>query len=226
MSSLCKSERVSELIGAILGDGNIYDRRPTYVELCGNPVNDSDYFKSVLLPIVKAELHLSPKLFIRSRGLRFRINNKSFVDWLKRMGIPSGELKAKARIPSFIAENRRLLVSCIRGIYDTDGSVYFDARATYRKPYPRIDLHMRNRELLNQLTVLLTDFGIVHSFVRSKGSLETSGVDVLKQFLEKIGFSNSYHIQRIRSQYPEMVKFNSSPKLRSDNLKFSKAHAA
>jgi hypothetical protein len=149
--SFCESERISELVGAILGDGNIYDKRPSYVELCGNPNTDWNYFEHVLLPIVKTEIDRKPKLFVRSNGLRFRINSKSFVEWLKEKGLPAGEAKARATMPDFVVADRRLLISCIRGVFDTDGSVYFDKRTTYRRPYPRIDLHMRNSMLLEQL---------------------------------------------------------------------------
>jgi hypothetical protein len=206
-----ESERIAELIGAILGDGNIYDKRPSYIELCGNPSTDLDYFEHVLLPIVRTEIHRNPRLFVRDGGLRFRINSKSFVEWLQEAGVPAGEAKAHGTIPNFIVAQNELLINCIRGVFDTDGSVYFDKRATYRRPYPRIDLHMRNLMLLEQLTVLLRNLGIPHSFVRSRGSIETAGVDALRDFLETIGFSNSHHISRIRNQYPELIRFNSGP---------------
>lgn len=206
--SFRESERIAELIGAILGDGNIYDKRPKYVELCGHPSNDSKYFERVLLPIVNSEINRRPKLFIRDGGLRFRINCKCFVEWLKEKGVPAGEAKAMATIPDFIVRNQKLLTCCIRGVFDTDGSIYFDMRAAYARPYPRIDLHMTNYELLKQMTKLLDDFGIVHCFAKSKGSIITAGENPLKQFLVKIGFSNPHHISRIKNHYPELVSLN------------------
>jgi intein/homing endonuclease len=203
--SLSGSERIAELIGAILGDGNIYDKRPHYVEFCGNPVNDLLYYERVLLPIVREELGKYPRLFVRYGGLRFRINQRSFVDWLKQQGIPAGEAKGSASFPDFIVSSRKLLPRCIRGIYDTDGSVYFDRRPAYVRPYPRVDLHMTNACLLEQLSRFLDEYGIKHSFVRSKGSLETAGVESLKLFLQKVGFSNPYHISRIEREYPEIL---------------------
>lgn len=49
MSHFGECEQIAELIGAILGDGNFYDKRPYYVEICGSPVNDFRYFTNVLL---------------------------------------------------------------------------------------------------------------------------------------------------------------------------------
>lgn len=114
-----------------MGDGNIYDKGPTYIELCGNPLTDADYFRRILIPIVNRELNVNPKLFIKDGGMRFRINNKYLVDWVKSEGIPAGASKASAKIPKFILDDNRLLIPCIRGIFDTDGSVYFDLRPVY-----------------------------------------------------------------------------------------------
>jgi intein/homing endonuclease len=160
---------------------------------------------------VKTELNLNPRLFVRSNGLRFRINSKSFVDWLKEEGIPAGDKKAHTTIPKFITGDPRLLVGCIRGIFDTDGSVYFDRRPIYRRPYPRIDLHMSNGDLLAQLSVLLARLGVRHSFAKNRGSIQTAGVGALKQFLLRVGFSNFRHISRIGKDYPELIEFNSRP---------------
>ena len=201
---------MAELIGAILGDGNIYDKRPSYVEMCGNPVNDLQYYKLVLIPIVREELGRNPKLFLRYGGLRFRINQKSFVEWLKQTGLPAGEAKGSSAIPDFIFSNVRLLARCVRGIYDTDGSVYFDRRPAYIRPYPRTELQMTNKALLEQLDGVLGQMDIEHSFVRRKASLslQTAGVKSLGRFLSRIGFSNQYHVGRIRREYPELVHLN------------------
>ncbi len=210
MSGPSKSERTSEFIGAILGDGNIYDRRPYYVEMCGNPINDLDYYKQVLLPIVSNELGKNPRLYLRDGGLRFRINQKSFVKWLKEIGLPAGEAKGSATIPNFIASSRKLLARCIRGLYDTDGSVYFDRRHAYLKPYPRTELQMTNEALLEQVDRVLDQMEIRHSLVRRRASLslETAGVESLGRYLQTIGFSNPYHLGRIRAEYPELVRLN------------------
>jgi intein/homing endonuclease len=202
---------MAELIGATLGDGNIYDKGPNYVEYCGNPITDAYYFSHVLLPIVHAETNKFPKLFVRDRGLRFRINSKSFVEWLKEEGVPVGEAKGVAKAPEFISSNRKLMTSCVRGVHDTDGSVYFDMRPIYAAPYPRVELHMKNVDLVSQVSNFFKDIGIAHGFVKSKNSIQTAGVDALGDFLRLVGFSNIHHINRISRYYPELAEQNCCP---------------
>jgi intein/homing endonuclease len=202
---------MAELIGATLGDGNVYDKRPSYVEYCGNPISDRYYFEHVLLPIVSKEISYRPRLFVRDLGLRFRVNNASFVQWLKQVGIPAGEAKGMAKIPELISADRRLMICCVRGIHDTDGSVYFDMRPAYAAPYPRVELHMKNVDLVSQVSSFFRELGIKHSFVATKNSIETAGVDALRSFLRLVGFSNLHHINRISRYYPELAEENCCP---------------
>ena len=196
---------IAELIGAILGDGNIYAKRPSYVEFCGNPNTDCSYFRSVLIPIVERNLVRTPRLTFRSRGVRFRINHKGFVEWLAEIGIPSGAAKGKVGIPPLIMSDSECLRRCIRGVFDTDGSVYFDRRSVYRRPYPRIELHMTNKRILKQIEESMNNMGINCSLSR-KGSVETAGFGPLVRFLERIGFANERHTNRINAIYPELLK--------------------
>ncbi len=205
------SEPMAELIGATLGDGNVYDKRPYYVEYTGDPIRDDCYFRHVLIPIVNDEISKNPRLFVRDLGLRFRIFSKSFVDWLKELGIPAGEAKGVAEAPESITSNKSLMRRCVRGVHDTDGSVYFDLRPAYLTPYPRIELHMKNVGLVNQVSGFFDDVGIPYCYVGTKNSLETSGIDALRRFLQRIGFSNQHHLNRISRYYPELAKENCCP---------------
>ena len=52
---------------------------------------------------------------------------------------------------------------------------------------------------------LLGTLGVVHSYAKKKGSIITSGVDSLQQYLARIGFSNPHHLFRVKALYPELV---------------------
>lgn len=98
-----------------------------------------ELFQRRIAAIVRRETKREPTLFIRDGGLLSRINSKGFVEWLGKKGVPSGEAKTNSGIPNFIVKNRSLLTCCIRGVFDTDGSVYFDMHPAYSRPSPRID---------------------------------------------------------------------------------------
>jgi intein/homing endonuclease len=203
---------MSELIGSIIGDGNIYNGKQSYVELTGHPTEELTYFNSRLKPIISQELNYNVRLFLHSRGLKFRINSKKFVLWLKSLGIPTGKSKGRnALIPANICSSWELSKSCIRGIFDADGSVYFDKRATYSRPYPRIALYMINKNLILQISKILKEQGFNPTLsrnVRNIICLYLNGFDEVKKFLIKIGFANSKHHERIKNLYPNLITYN------------------
>ena len=128
---------------------------------------------------------------------------------MKEKGIPAG--RGVARAPEFIISNRGLMTRCVRGVHDTDGSVHFDLRPAYKAPYPRIELHMKNVDLVGQVSIFYNEIGISHSFVKTKNSLQTAGIDALRDFLRLVRFSNIHHIHRISRYYPELAKENCCP---------------
>ncbi len=187
-----------ELIGCIIGDGNIYDKRPYYVEITGNPKDDFLYFKD-LLGIIKSELNYDAKTFIRSGGIRIRINNKEFVNFLKWLGIPAGRGKfKKVRIPTKIFGGQSdLLKACIRGIVDTDGCVSFDKRKVYKDPYIRIMLHMNNRKLLSEISMILNRLHIENKLPKNYDTLYINGKENVEKYIKIIGFRNSRHSKKV-----------------------------
>lgn len=200
---------MSELVGAIIGDGNIYARKGFWVELTGDLNNDRGYIRKCIGPIVKKELNYNPHIFRRPNSLNLRIYSKEFVNYLKDLGIPTGEGKGKTvMIPTRICKDWSLTRNCIRGIIDTDGSVTFDKREAYLRPYPRIALHINNHNLRKQLGNILSTNNFNATISEKEGTLYLNGIEQIKLFLCKIGFSNMKHIRRLRKVYPELISLN------------------
>ena len=203
------TSEMCEFVGAIIGDGNIYDRRPYYVEMSGHPSEDLLYFKKRLINFVEKELNYIPKIYFHSGAVRFRVNNKKFVLWLKNLGIPTGRLKChNVLIPEDIYVFWDKARNCIRGIFDTDGCIHFDKRPAYYKPYPRIELHILNENLLKQICNILKIHGFNVTKSKKKSSIYLNGFKEVKKFLVKIGFANPKHHQRIKRLYPKLITYN------------------
>jgi intein/homing endonuclease len=190
----------AEFVGTIIGDGNIYDKGPSYVEICGDPKLDFDYMTR-LSKIIERRFSFKNKIVVRHGGLRLRINNKNLVELLKDIGIPAGTKKgSNALIPKIFLSDYKLTTSCIRGIFDTDGCIFYDKRKIYKQPYVRICLHMKNRILLKQIARILNKRGIKASINSNGFNLSINGFKEVIKFLENIGFSNTRHTKRITPQ--------------------------
>ncbi len=200
------NENLSELIGAIIGDGNIYNKRPSFVEICGHPYLDKYYLSKYLSSIISNEINYIPKQFFHAGSFRIRINNKKLVNWLLTLGIPAGKEKCRTvKIPERIFKSKNLLKKCIRGIFDTDGFIYWDKRRMYKQPYPRLGMTTCSENLFEQLVKGLKNFGFENFYIRKDlrsgaNNLEFYGIEQLNKWKSLIGTSNPKHKDKLLPQ--------------------------
>ncbi len=132
-------------------------------------------------------------MFLESHGVRL-------VEFLEKKGFPPGnKIKNKLRIPSWIKINQNYLKVCLRGLYDTDGSVY---KLTNQNSH-QICFTNVNQGLLEDVRVGLISLGINCSKMSNKDLYITKKSE-LRKFLKLIGFSNNRHLKKVK-----MWKLNS-----------------
>jgi len=194
-------ENLAELIGVIIGDGNICFLPHTgsyYVEITGNPKTENNYYKYLSKLFVKV-VGKSGTISLRGRGLRIRVYSKEFVEFLiKDLGMHYGEGKFfKVVIPQKIFdEGEKMVAKCIRGIFDTDGTFFISKKEG--KLYPSIEIVTSSRILAIQIyDILLKNFRVNMRWRNSenytKGRVYVIGlygVNETKKWFRIIGSSN------------------------------------
>lgn len=203
------NKEIAELVGAIIGDGNLWtDGRHYRVELTGDPKLDVIYYQYLAKIIVK-EFNENPRFKVRQRGLRLRVCSKIFFKFLAvKLGIPVGSGKAKSvKIPREIVSSSWSTTSkCIRGISDSDGS-FFLCNKGYRNDYPTIEITTTSKHLAQQLEKILTgkDFRVGFSSWNPLGEwniryvISINGDEMLKKWVREIGFSNPRHYRKLNN---------------------------
>lgn len=199
-------EKLSELIGVIIGDGCInknHNRKDYRIQISGNKIEDKDYIEFFLPHLIDNCLKIKPKPYLGKNGayiLQFQY--EPFRIFLKNLGISPNKTKT-IRIPQIIKSNERLLASCIRGIADTDFTLIF----TKRKKegfhyYPRICAQFASKYLVKDLEEGLRDLGFTlntkynyerkdkRGFTTTTNFINLDGHINLKRWMNLIGFSN------------------------------------
>ena len=196
--------RTAELVGAIIGDGYIYRKNRKYqIGIVGNPITDKEYLEK-LKKLILNEWKKEVKIKLRSGALRIVFNSKKICEFLIRdLNMFHGKGKCQnITIPQGIYKNWNLAKNAIRGIADTDGSVFVSKKPGIEK-YPCIEITTTSKNLLNQLKELLINngFRVTTRIEKRKNSnpnalpsykLALNGKENLKKWIEKIGFSNPY----------------------------------
>ena len=209
------SVELCEFIGAFIGDGftNKYGRHHL-VEFTGDARQDKEYLLNHIGKNANAlfALHYCPYFSKAHNGMRIRFHNKQLFQFLtERFGMPKGKKCYTVKIPNEVLVARsELLSATIRGIFDTDGGLYIDNRPIYRKPYLRMELHMINPPLLNQVQTHLEKVGVKSKILSGGTRLQIMGKENVSDYLKKIGFSNRRHLDRLSKYDQEMIKLNKS----------------
>ncbi|MEK6941920.1 MAG: hypothetical protein AABW85_03630, partial [archaeon] len=115
-----------ELVGAIIGDGHIHQKNSKYYfGLTGNKISDRLYFLK-LAALIKYVWHKETKVFESKGGLRIRVYSKNIVGRLINVfKIPFNSGKCySVSIPESVLSDFNLCRHVLRGIADTDGSVF------------------------------------------------------------------------------------------------------
>jgi len=125
---------------------------------------------------------------------------------LHDLGIPSGVKGRSLKIPDAIIQSRELAIACIRGIWNTDGSIFLRYRKAHKNHsrlygnYLVMELKMFSKKLLRQISTFLNSNGVKTTRIFPSENcfvLKVCDQKAVQEYLNSIGFSNSHHIKRI-----------------------------
>jgi len=176
------NENVAELIGAIAGDGYIYRKNKKYrIGFTGHPVTDLGYFE-YLKQLIKQEWNKDGKIINRGNRIDIVINSKNACLFLtEELKIRYGEDKSlKFVMPDLIKNNEDLAKAFIRGVFDTDGTVF-----AVKKPGIDIPSHDGAIQFITDLNEI--NIKVIQQFVHTgrgiiRDFINTSLAGIIKGF--------------------------------------------
>jgi len=206
---------LAELVGIHLGDGCIsITKRYSEYYLGGDLYEEREYHdqwvgplfnKHVMRPILGKDVIYKerPKMGLYA----FHIFNKKVTDFFMSLGVASGK-KINATIPSWILDEKEYLHRFLRGLFDTDGCLYFQKNYSCKVPkptWPIIQLGLISKELIYEVFDILQWLGLhpqlKKPFIGKKGKhlayvIKIYRNDDLAYFMKYIQFKNSKHITK------------------------------
>jgi len=200
-----------EEIGIHIGDGYLSARkwkssihRDYSVCLSLEEKMYQKHVKSLLRKLYSIEPRDEPRP--ERNGFNLNICSKQLVLWKQSIGFPTGP-KHDIVIPDIVLKSD-FAANCIRGIFDTDGSVTFKKKYRDRHYYPVIKIDSKSKLLILQISGLLETFGISNytslddEILNSNGTksirntLFISGNKMLEKWFSVIGSSNYVHLSK------------------------------
>ncbi|MBW3019422.1 hypothetical protein KY329_04540 [Candidatus Woesearchaeota archaeon] len=204
--SLCvdiKDPIFLEFYGALLGDGWLSinknkGRTQWWVGLCGHSKKDREYLMHIK-KIMENLFHrkVTVKTKEEKNCTELIMCHKHLVNFLhKKYGFPIGR-KTNLVLPE-TCNNWQSAKHAIRGVFDTDGSLYFD-KTPAGNPYPVISIHMNAPLLLCQIKSQLLRQGFKVRF--RKNEIILKGNKQIQKWMKEIGSRNPKHFLKLSKNH-------------------------
>ncbi|MFH1358482.1 MAG: hypothetical protein ABIH37_01185 [archaeon] len=196
------NKELSHFIGLLIGDGftNKYGRY-YLTQFTGNKLKEKEYYEEIIAPRAIELFGFPPKIKEESKTNALRVNFYSidiFNMITKRFEIEAGRKTRDVIIPrEILNSDSNIILSCIAGIFDAEGCLYFDKREIYKSSYPAIALNMKNPSLIKQISKIFDNHNLKHSISGNYKTLQVYGVASVKDFLKKVKLLNTKYSKDI-----------------------------
>lgn len=194
------SPELSELIGAILGDGGMNNDHQVVITL--HKEHDRKYVQFIRQLVVKL-FAVEPAIYTRAGARKEKIvevvlTGINIVEFLLSKGLVRGNKVAhQVDVPRWIKEKAEFSMYCMRGLIDTDGGIYYHRHSSRGYNFFNIGLQFSNksRPLLNFVQNTLLTLGFAPK-------IDTRYVSLYKEnevfrYVQQVQFHNPYHTQRV-----------------------------
>ena len=203
-----KDEKLAEFIGIVLGDGNLnaYKKgkkvRTYMIRIAGHSIDDYNYMTKYVAPLANSLFKCKSSIYLKKncKGIYVTIYGKKIIEFFLSMGIkPGNKIKNKSKIPKWILRNKKFMSACLRGLYDTDGSIY-ELLPQWPGLY-QLNFDNYNFTLLKQVRNLLIRLGYhpsrIHGTKTENGTkVDLTRKDEIKKFYKEVGTQNDKHKKR------------------------------
>ena len=144
---------LAEEIGIHIGDGsmNFYSGKGLY-QLRGHKFDDKSHYNQRIAYLFKKLFGININLKNYKDVYGFQLWNDELVTFKINLGLPFGK-KIEMNIPSKIFYSKELMISFLRGIFDTDGCLYLERKRN--NLYPRIEISSTSFNLINDISFIL-----------------------------------------------------------------------
>lgn len=192
-----ESDKLAEFIGIILGDGGVTINQ---LRVTLNSIDDEPYSKYIVNMIFKlfGEYPMIQKR--RGNTLEVVISGRTLIEMIVKKGLVIGnKVVQNVGIPGWISKSNSYRQSVLRGLFDTDGSVYLDRHSFNGNSYKSICVAFTNYSpsLLGNINENLLHFGFSPTASTKNRIMLRHRKEVLK-FFREINPRNIKHKLRLK----------------------------
>ncbi len=193
------NKELAEFYGILLGDGCMskfysQNRDKEIIRIDGHGTDDREYYnhlQSLIKKITKRKISIGYRN--NKNAIFMTFSNKKLSNFLNsELNFPFGKKKGMIISNKFLKEN--LIDHVLKGLFDTDGSIYF-TKNNHKKEgrtYPIVEISSHNDNLIKQLLEILENKGFNPVLSHYKDSIKLHGKKEVTKWMDEIGSNNPY----------------------------------
>ena len=195
------SEDLAEFVGIEMGDGGMSKYQLT---ITLHHKDDKQYVKFVAALIEKL-FNVKPNLrhVKKDSVINIVVSRIELIKFCnEKLGLKIGnKIKQKLDIPSWIKRNKKFQVACMRGLIDTDGSVFAHRYKVGKNwyGYKKLSFSSHSRPLLISVYRILKNIGL-NPRLTSAIDVRLDRVSDVQKYFKLVGSSNPKHWKRYRNK--------------------------
>ena len=194
------SKELAEFVGIMLGDGGISKYQ---LSITLHRFDDKEYSK-IVVALVKKLFNVPVGTYYRKKDLSvsFIISRIELVRFsVDTLGLKIGnKIKQQVDIPDWIKQNKLYSIACVRGLIDTDGSVFthkYQVNGKFYK-YKKLAFTSCSKPLRHSVFSILKNNGMKPRLAQDRDVRIDSIADV-KRYFEVFNSHNSKHLKRFKN---------------------------
>ena len=193
----------AELYGIMAGDGCLSHSgagknsgKKYIIYICGHKIDDREHHEYII-SLFKKVFNKEAKICERKKekAIFIRFSDKRIFYDFSNFGFPIGKKYGNLKMPSWILENKENIISFLRGLFDTDGTIVFSKQHKKVAYYPRIEITTKSETLARQVKECIDKLGIGCSLSRRLNyfRIEVAGKERCILWMRIIGTKNKKH---------------------------------
>lgn len=178
------SRHLAEFIGIMLGDGHISKTQVTVT------LGKKDEYVEYVSGLIEKLFKIKPRTSIRGNSdYVIYFGSTKAVKWLQDMGLMFNKVRGQVNIPNWIFSSNNFMRYALRGLVDTDGSVYkikFGIQISFTNY--SMPLLIGAHSMFRKLNFKPSKISGVRFYLTQRQDID--------RFVKEIGFGNRKHLKR------------------------------
>ena len=192
------SALLAEFIGIIIGDGSISKFQVRMTTKAKTDRKHAYFTKSIARQLFNIEGTIAER---EKNCIHVTFSSRNLVEFLLKNGLKQGDkIKQKIDIPQWIFQRNEYIKGCLRGLFDTDGGIYFHTHTTKGIKYRNIGICFTtlSKPLLISAHNMLLKLGI-NAKTDKRQHIFIYGKEEIKKYMLIVGSHNPKHLRRFKS---------------------------